>query len=115
MREKIVSILKTLAVTLIAVLAMIILGTSGVSAYPQYSQDGDATYCRACHGDFRASPYFSLNDGANWGDDAHDVHHSDMLSGDCDTCHSGGPFFPVILNASDGGDDSGCSGDRDLR
>jgi len=39
----------------------------------------------------------------SWGDDLHDVHRSTMLNGDCDTCHSSGPRFPVLLDSSVGG------------
>jgi cysteine-rich repeat protein len=73
------------------------------SAYEQYSQNKDATNCRGCHGDFRASPYVSLADGVSWGDDAHDIHRRDMLGSDCDTCHGNGPFFPVLMGSSAGG------------
>jgi hypothetical protein len=72
-------------------------------AYEQYSQNKDATNCRGCHGDFRASPYVSLVDGSSWGDDAHDVHRNIMLDGDCATCHGSGPRFPVLIGSSAGG------------
>ena len=75
----------------------------GVDAYDRYSVNRDATNCRACHGDFRSSPYTSKVDGQSWGDDLHDVHRNTMLSGDCDTCHSGSSRFPVMLNSSSGG------------
>lgn len=71
------------------------------SAYQQYSTN-QADNCASCHGDFRATPYTSLVDGANWGDDLHDIHRNTMLSGDCNTCHSGA-FFPVLLGSSTGG------------
>ncbi len=83
------------------------------NAYSRYSQSkGTATYCRACHGDFRDSPYLSLSDGQSWGDDLHDVHRSVMLDGDCDTCHSSGRY-PVYLGSSSGGtglDAISCAG-----
>ena len=47
----------------------------------------DATNCRACHGDFRASIYTSPA-GVNWGVNLHDLHRTTMLSGDCNTCHN---------------------------
>ena len=72
------------------------------NAYQTYSQNDDATRCRMCHGDFRNSPYVSLSDGQNWGNDLHDIHRNTMLGGDCDTCHLGGDF-PVYLDSSDGG------------
>ena len=72
-------------------------------AYERYSEDRDATNCRACHGDFRSSPYVSLSDGQSWGDDLHDVHRNTMLGGDCDVCHDSGPRFPVLIEVSAGG------------
>jgi hypothetical protein len=42
-----------------------------------------------------------------------DVHSNDMLNGDCFTCHSSGPRFPVILGSSAGGnglDPISCAG-----
>ncbi len=71
-------------------------------AYETYSVNRDATNCRACHGDFRSSPYISPT-GQNWGDDAHDVHRNGMLDGDCDTCHSAAALFPVSMSSSVGG------------
>jgi len=73
------------------------------AAYTQYSVNKDATNCRLCHGDFRVSPYTSLADEQSWGDDLHDVHRNVMLDGDCDTCHSQGSRFPVLLDSSKGG------------
>ena len=64
---------------------------------------GDYAGCESCHGDFRDSPYISLSDGANWGDDLHDVHRIDMLSGDCDVCHQVS-FGTVFMDSSAGGD-----------
>lgn len=79
-------------------------GWSGeASAYQQYSQNHDATNCRACHGDFRAANYLSLVDGAEWGN-LHNLHRQTMLSGDCNVCHIGASTFPVHLAASDGGE-----------
>jgi len=74
-----------------------------VLAYSQYSQNRDATYCAACHGGFRASPYTSLVDGQNWGDDLHNIHRNVMLGGDCNACHAGTSRFPVLLGSSSGG------------
>ena len=71
-------------------------------AYDVYSVNRDATNCRACHGDFRASPYTSKVDGQSWADDLHDVHRNTMLSGDCETCHFASRF-PVHLDSSTGG------------
>lgn len=82
-----------------------------VGAYPQYSQNRDATACRACHGDFRDNNYVSPVDGQNWGD-LHDIHRDVMLNGDCETCH-GSNDFPVVLKSSRGGSglsSIGCMG-----
>jgi hypothetical protein len=75
----------------------------GAHAYNQYSVNKDLTNCAACHGDYRDSPYISLTDGASWGTDLMSVHATNMLSNDCNTCHGAGPFFPVAMNISDGG------------
>jgi hypothetical protein len=86
---------------------------SGASAFPQYSVNRDATNCRECHGDFRASPYISRADGQSWGSNLHDVHRLTMLGGDCDTCHTAGGRFPVRLDSSAGGtglDPISCAG-----
>jgi len=89
----------------IAVVSCAVLGgrMRRASAYPQYSQAGDATYCRACHGDFRATSYYSLADDADWGVNLHLLHRDTMLGGDCDTCHSSGSRFPVLIDSSKGG------------
>jgi hypothetical protein len=84
-------------------LAAACVGAAGVAAYDRYSVAGDATNCRACHGDFRAASYNSLHDGQPWSSGLHDVHRSTMLANDCATCHSSGPFFPVLTRASEGG------------
>ena len=90
------------------------LGMGGVAgAYSQYSIDKDATNCRLCHGDFDAATYTSLADGGSWPDGLHITHRSVMLNGDCSTCHSAGPRFPVLLGSSAGGeglDPISCSG-----
>jgi len=81
-------------------------------AYPRYSVNGDATYCGACHGDFRSSSYISLSDGQNWGN-LHNLHRQTMLSGDCSACHISPDRFPVLLDSSDGGtglEPIGCGG-----
>ena len=78
------------------------LASNRSQAYDQYSVNRDATNCRACHGDFRTSPYTSKVDGQSWGDDLHDVHRNTMLSGDCDVCHVSSRF-PVAIDSSTGG------------
>jgi len=86
----------------VPLLGILAIGAGSAQAYDQYSVNRDATNCRACHGDFRASPYVSLSDGVSWGANLHDVHRSTMLSGDCDTCHLSGRF-PVLIDTSTGG------------
>jgi hypothetical protein len=87
----------------ISILAALVIWAPKPDAYDTYSANNDATNCRACHGNFRASSYLSLSDGQNWGGNLHDLHRSNMLGGDCATCH-GSPFFPVVLDSSDGGE-----------
>ncbi len=80
-------------------------------AYSRYSVNRDATNCRGCHGDFRASgTYVSKSDGVQWKDpgtgtgmNLHDGHRTYMLSGDCSTCHGSGSRFPVLTYSSAGG------------
>lgn len=76
---------------------------AAAGAYENYSTTGTTGNCASCHGDFLSSPYVSLADGANWGDDLHDVHRTTMLSGDCNACHSSGGRSPVSLRSSVGG------------
>jgi len=83
---------------LFAMIAILMIWASDVLAYEDY-----ASGCDVCHGGFRDSPYTSPSDGANWGDDLHDVHRNDMLNRDCDTCHTSGGFSPVLLDSSAGG------------
>lgn len=79
-------------------------GVHWSEAYDTYSQNGDATNCGACHGDFRAAPYTSLRPGEGvWPDSAHNVHRYDMLDSDCGTCHGGASRFPVRTDSSTGG------------
>jgi hypothetical protein len=95
------------------VAGMVLFVAAGANAYVQYSEAKNATFCRACHGDFRSGPYLSLSDGQSWGDDLHDVHRNVMLNFDCDTCHGSGSRFPVLLNSSAGGtglDPISCAG-----
>lgn len=75
-------------------------------AFPRYSNNRDATFCRGCHGDFRSAAYTSRKDGENWGD-LHNLHRLTMLSGDCNTCHTGtsATRFPVFMRSSNGGAD----------
>ena len=81
------------------------------AAYEQYSANRDATYCRACHGDFRATVYIDPN-GLNWGVNLHDLHRNTMLNGACNVCHMVSKF-PAYTNTSfgvTGFDRIGCVG-----
>ncbi len=99
---------------LLAVIFVVGLCSSGM-AYDQWSTNGGATNCGTCHGDFRSNSYTSTVDGLSWGN-LHNIHRSDMLSGDCDTCHNSADDFPVFLDSSAGGDGlaaiscAGCHG-----
>jgi hypothetical protein len=87
---------------LLVTITVLMTGTSDAWGYEAYSTDKTSGYCADCHGGFRSSPYTSLAEGANWGDDLHDVHRRTMLSSDCSTCH-GSSRFPVSLDSSSGG------------
>ena len=93
MRKVSISIVCLIALTVFA------FWVPGADAYSQYSVNRDATNCRACHGDFRATNYVGLTDGQSWGN-LHDIHRTTMLSGDCDVCHTTGGRFPVLLDDS---------------
>jgi hypothetical protein len=84
----------------LVVVALLTWSGSG-QAYDQYSVNRDATNCRACHGDFRATSYVSPVDGQNWGN-IHNLHRTTMLSGDCNACHFA-TRFPVMIASSAGG------------
>lgn len=99
-----------------ATAALLLVG-GGLSAYDQYSANKDATNCRACHGDFRASPYNegflrdpncppTCDPATEWPSSLMDTHVDFMVNGVCLACHSSGPRFPVITGSS-GGDGSG--------
>jgi len=100
----------------VSLFGVLTIGAGRAQAYPQYSVNGDDTNCRACHGDFRANPYVSLTEGADWGKSLMDMHANDILNGDCATCHGSGPRFPVMIGSSAGGDGlepiacAGCHG-----
>ena len=53
-------------------IVILMAGLSEAIAYDKYSD------CDDCHGDFLASPYVSLANGANWGDSLHNVHRNDL-------------------------------------
>jgi hypothetical protein len=94
---------KLVLLFLVSLFSAPVIGAGTAQAYEQYSQNRDATNCRACHGDFRDSPYISLGDGQSWGDSLHGIHRYGMLSDDCDTCHNSGLMFPVLIGSSAGG------------
>lgn len=95
------------------VFAAVMLWSLSAMGYATYSQNDDATNCRACHGDFRSDNYISLTDGQNWGN-LHNMHRGDILNFDCAVCHEAGSDFPVFLDDSDGGaggmESIGCMG-----
>lgn len=96
-------ILRRSAAGVAAAAIAVMLAAAGASAFPQFSAtSGSSTYCRSCHGDFRAASYTSPRDGMNWGN-LHNLHRQTMLSGDCETCHVSSGRFPVTLNLSAGG------------
>jgi hypothetical protein len=106
-----------LAVISLALSAAFAFLTFEAAAYYEYSQPNPIyTGCNTCHGDFKAGSYLSLKDGESWALGLHKVHSSDMLSDDCDACHSGAGFKPVRIGISTGGTDleplscSGCHG-----
>lgn len=83
-----------------------------VTAYTQYSLNGENTYCARCHGDYRSNVYISPSDNQLWGN-LHNIHRTTMLSGDCDACHVAADRFPTYLDVSAGGeglDPIGCMG-----
>lgn len=83
--------------------ASLFLFTGGIQAYDQYSVNKDATNCRACHGDFRATPYTEMAPGGvAWPSSAMDTHVDLMVDGVCLACHTSGPRFPVLTNSSTG-------------
>ena len=84
----------------ISLLVLLIVGAWNVRAYEQYHQGCDAPNC---HGDFTADNYVSNVDGQAWGMSLHDGHW-DMVSNDCDVCHTTGGRSPVFLESSNGGD-----------
>jgi hypothetical protein len=99
-------IVSCLMVTLFSLAA-----ASSSLAYDRWSENGDATNCRSCHGNFRATSYVSLVDGQLWGN-LHNIHRNTMLSGDCEACH-GSSDFPVMISSSLGGQgltSIGCMG-----
>lgn len=107
---------KSLRIALLVPLALAA-WISSANAFETYASGGTSPNrtgnCATCHGDFRASPYTSLVDGQNWGDDLHDIHRTTMLSSDCATCHTTPSRLPTFIGSSDGGtglDPIGCLG-----
>ncbi len=84
-------------------------------AFDQYSQNRDATNCRACHGDFRAAGYVSRTDGSNWGSNLHDPHRNTWLGGNCNVCHQPARFPVSTFSAPGAGGLPGlsCTGCHD--
>jgi hypothetical protein len=74
-----------------------------VWAFPEYASDGQGgDGCNQCHGDFNQGKYVSLKDGQNWNTDLMSVHKN-IVSNDCEVCHTTGGRSPVYINSSDGG------------
>jgi len=93
--------------------ATLLVIVGGIGAYDQYSVNKDATNCRACHGDFRASPYNegflrdpncppTCDPATEWPSSLMDTHVDFMVNGVCLACHSSGPRFPVRTGSSAG-------------
>jgi len=93
-------LIKVSAIILVCMVTAVL--PTAVSAYDQYSENGDDTNCAGCHGDFRSNLYISAVDGQVWGN-LHNLHRSTMLSGDCDACHLASGKFPAPLAQSAGG------------
>ena len=84
----------------IGLFVLLSVGAWDVMAYEVYS---DGCNAQNCHGDFTASNYVSNSDGQAWGTSLHNGHRSNMLSLDCDVCHTGSSRTPVFLATSNGG------------
>ncbi len=82
---------------LLVTIPLLMIGASEALAYQTEAS------CESCHGGFLSSPYISPKDGANWGNSLHNVHRNDMLSSDCECCHSSGGRTPVYTDSSAGG------------
>ncbi len=87
-----------------AVTAVVAALASPAGAYVTYAATPGAlaTNCAQCHGDFRAPGYISLHDGSAWGGSLHDIHRNNMLSSDCNTCHTA-TTNQIFLGSSNGG------------
>jgi hypothetical protein len=98
---------------LVAACIVLLARPNRAEAYPTYSENKDATYCAACHGDFRAGGYLSSHDGTAWGTSLMSGHNT-MVSSNCGVCHTSPSKFPVYINSSDGGGSglstAGCLG-----
>jgi hypothetical protein len=80
------------SITLVTTL-LFVLFCSTAFASPTYEG------CEDCHGGFRDSPYTSLTDGTNWGDDLMDAH-AVFVGDECNACHKSGSRGEVYLNFS---------------
>jgi hypothetical protein len=92
-----------LVVMVLAVMSFHLVSLPPAQAYNQWSTARTSGNCADCHGSFRASGYTSRRDGSSWSTSLHTGHETNMLSGDCNTCHSGSSKFPVLLATSTGG------------
>ena len=82
---------------LLVMIATSMIWASDVLAYEDY-----AGGCDNCHGDFTDDPYSPPSGGTNWPDSLHNIHQ-DMVSNECNTCHTTGGRKPVLLESSNGG------------
>lgn len=73
------------------------------AAPPQAGAYSDYSGCQSCHGGFRSGSYSSLAENTSWGNSLHTIHSTNMLSGDCNTCHISNSRTPVYLDNSAGG------------
>lgn len=84
-----------------------------LDAYPTYSQNGDATYCRKCHGIFDDGKYMSQHDGTAWNTDPMSGHISMVSNQGCLACHQSSNYFSVSIGKSTGAaglSPTGCVG-----
>jgi len=90
----------TITTTLIAVLAILVLGTINVSAYDSWT-GGTGPGCDDCHGAFNApaTDYTSLHDGTVWGQNLMYGHYNGMNLG-CLDCHTTGGESNFKLNTA---------------
>lgn len=93
----------TQRVSFVALLILVIWAVRS-QAYQTYSENKDATNCRACHGDFKNNAnYISLHNGTPWNTDLMSGHEN-MVSFECLACHQSvsSLYDPVSIDTSAG-------------